>query len=138
MPRGAAVVNISSIAGKLAFPELSIYCASKFALNAFSDSLRLELHHRGIHVMSVCPGYVKTSFGANLLLGKSIGDAPGRKRFMITAEDCARATLNGLHRGKRTVLVPRIGWVLVAFTCLFPGFVFNRMAGRVKRDDNRG
>ena len=137
MPSGAAVVNISSIAGKLPLPDLSIYCASKFALNAFSDGLRIELHHRGIHVMSVCPGYVETSFGENLLLGKSVGNEPGRKRFMITAEECARATLAGLRRGKRTVVVPRIGWVLLAFTRLFPGFVFSRMAGRVKRDDNR-
>jgi short-subunit dehydrogenase len=136
MPRGAAVINIGSIAGKLPLPELNIYCASKYALNAFSDGLWIELRHRGIHAMSVCPGYVKTEFGENLLMGKPIGNVPGQKRFMISAEECARATLDGLARGRRTVVVPRIGWLLIAFARLFPNFVFSRMAGRVKRRDN--
>jgi len=136
MPRGAAVINISSIAGKLPLPGLNIYCCSKYALNAFSDGLWIELRHRGIHVMSVCPGYVKTAFGENLLMGKPVGNVPGRKRFTISADECARATLDGLARGKRTVVVPRIGWLLIAFARLFSNFVFSRMAGRVKARDN--
>lgn len=136
MPRGAAVINISSIAGKLPLPELNIYCSSKYALNAFSDGLWIELRQRGIHVMSVCPGYVKTAFGENLLMGKPVGNVPGQKRFSISTDECARATLDGLARGKRTVVVPRIGWLLIAFARLFPSFVFSRMADRVKRRDN--
>ena len=137
MPAGGAVVNISSVAGKLTLPHLNIYCASKFALNAFSDGLWIEIHHRAIHVMSVCPGYVETSFGENLLMGKPIGDVPGQKLFTITADECARASLDGLRRGKRTVVTPRIGWALIAFARIFPGFVFRRMTSRIKRDHNR-
>jgi short-subunit dehydrogenase len=136
MPRGSAVINVSSIAGKIPLPDLNIYCASKYALNAFSDGLWIELRHRGIHVMSVCPGYVKTSFGENLLLGRPIDNVPGRKRFTISADECARATLDGLRRDRRTVVVPRIGWILIGFARLFPNFVFQRMADRIKRRNN--
>src|SRR5271168_4489390 len=55
------IVNISSIGGKVAAPFLSPYCASKFALEALSDSLRAELKPWGIHVAIIEPGGVKTA-----------------------------------------------------------------------------
>lgn len=48
--RRGVVVNISSVAGKLAIPYLTGYCASKFALNAFSTGLRMELTQAGVRV----------------------------------------------------------------------------------------
>ena len=127
IPRGGAVVNISSIAGKVPLPWLTLYSSSKFALNAFSDGLRMELTPAGIHVLCVCPGYVDTPFRRNALLGKIPQKVAGQKRFMITAEECAQATIEGLRRGKRTVVTPKIGWALTALTRLFPGVVFGRM-----------
>ena len=128
IPRGGAIVNISSIAGKVPLPWLSLYSASKFALNAFSDALRMELGASGIHVLSVCPGYVDTPFRENVLQGAIPDKVAGQRRFMITAEQCAQATLEGLRRRKRTVVTPRISWVLVALARLFPGFLYRRLA----------
>jgi NAD(P)-dependent dehydrogenase (short-subunit alcohol dehydrogenase family) len=54
------IVNISSGNGKLAFPFAAPYCASKFALEAMSDSLRIELAPWGIHVVVVEPGAMAT------------------------------------------------------------------------------
>jgi NAD(P)-dependent dehydrogenase (short-subunit alcohol dehydrogenase family) len=54
------IVNISSIGGLLALPLMSSYHASKFAMEAVSDSLRRELRGQGIHVIVVEPGGVKT------------------------------------------------------------------------------
>ena len=132
IPRGGAVVNMSSIAGKVPIPNLNLYSASKYALNAFSDGLWMELRRKGIHVMSVCPGYVDTTFGDKLLLGKAPSNVAGKKRFTISADECARATLDGLSRGKRTVVTPRIGWLLVGVARLMPGLLFSRMAGFVR------
>ncbi len=132
IPRGGAVVNISSIAGKVPIPNLNLYSASKYALNAFSDGLWMELRRKGIHVMSVCPGYVDTPFGGNILLGKLPSNVPGKKRFTISADECALATLDGLSRGKRTVVTPRIGWLLVGAARLMPGLLYGRMAGFVR------
>ena len=128
IPRGGAIVNISSIAGKVPLPWLSLYSASKFALNAFSDALRMELGASDIHVLSVCPGYVDTPFRDNVLQGAIPDKVAGQRRFMITAEQCAQATLEGLRRRKRTVVTPRISWVLVALARLFPGFLYRRLA----------
>ncbi len=56
------VVNISSIGGKIAFPVLSIYSASKFAVEAITESLRIELAPFGIQVTAIEPTNVKTNF----------------------------------------------------------------------------
>ncbi len=54
------IVNISSVSGKIAYPFLAPYAASKYALEAFSDSLRRELMLYGVDVIVVEPGAVKT------------------------------------------------------------------------------
>ena len=128
IPSGGTIINISSIAGKVPLPWLPIYSASKYALNAYSDCLRMELSQAGIHVLCVCPGFVDTAFRTNVLQGEIPEPVAGQKRFMITAEQCAEATLDGLRRRKRTVVTPRIGWVLIALARLLPGAVFSRMA----------
>ncbi len=60
--RRGRIVNISSTAGKLALPLFGPYSGSKFALEAMSDALRLELHPFGIHVVLIEPGYIPTGF----------------------------------------------------------------------------
>ena len=52
------VINISSTAGKRSFPYFGGYCATKFALNALTDALRVEVKDEGIDVILVCPGFV--------------------------------------------------------------------------------
>ena len=56
------IVNVSSVIGKRAMPGLAPYCATKFALWGFSDSLRLELKPFGIHVCHFCPTTTATEF----------------------------------------------------------------------------
>lgn len=60
--RSAQIVNIGSILSVLATPNNGLYCASKFALRAWSDALRIELRDAGIEVISVLPGYTDTDF----------------------------------------------------------------------------
>ncbi|WP_242452787.1 SDR family oxidoreductase [Prosthecochloris ethylica] len=79
------IVNISSIAGKRGFANGSAYCASKFALNGFSESLREELRGEGIRVCSINPGSTATEFFQHT------GIEP--KKLMRT-EDVARAILS--------------------------------------------
>ncbi|MBK6795560.1 MAG: SDR family oxidoreductase [Acidobacteria bacterium] len=58
--RGGVIINISSILGKRGMPFETAYCASKFALAGFSESLRVELMTESIDVVSVFPGAVET------------------------------------------------------------------------------
>lgn len=59
------VVNIGSVSGVLVTPFAGAYCASKAAVHALSDALRLELAPFAIEVMEVQPGAIASSFGAN-------------------------------------------------------------------------
>ena len=67
---GGRIVNISSIGGRIAVPLNGPYAASKFALEAVSDTLRRELHGQGMHVALIEPGGVKTP-----IWEKSVGPA---------------------------------------------------------------
>src|SRR5713226_7583205 len=126
--RQGAIVNVSSIAGKVTLPWFTLYSVSKFALGSLTDGLRMELKAFGIHAMTVCPGYVKTEFQAHAL-GTGPPDAIMKgRRFAITPEECAVAIVRGLERDARTVLVPRIGWIFIALSRLFPRLVESKLA----------
>src|SRR2546423_8045247 len=61
------IINISSVAGRIVVPRIGYYSASKFALAAMGDALRMEEGHRGIRVMNVFPGMTRSNFGQNRL-----------------------------------------------------------------------
>ena len=54
------IINVSSGAGKIGFPDISAYCASKFGLIGLTESLAWELGNYNIKVMAICPGEVNT------------------------------------------------------------------------------
>ncbi|CAA9586383.1 MAG: Short-chain dehydrogenase/reductase SDR [uncultured Thermomicrobiales bacterium] len=54
------IVNMGSIGGRVALPLVGAYAASKFALEAITDTLRRELHHQGVEVVVIEPGGIKT------------------------------------------------------------------------------
>ena len=117
------IINISSVAGHIALPFHAAYSATKFALNAIGKAARVELMQEGIHVLTVCPGYVRTGFGANEVFGtvkKRV--RPGSVRG-ITAERVARATLQGYLKQKREVIVPWTMHPVVKLYQMFPGLV---------------
>jgi short-subunit dehydrogenase len=135
---GSWIVNVSSIVGKVPLPWMPLYSASKYALSAYSDALRMELDGSGIRVLAVHPGYVSTGFGVHTLEGEIPENVGGRKRFGITPEQCAAALLHGLRKGKRTVVTPRIGWGLILAARLAPGLLYKKLArvnplGRYRR-----
>jgi short-subunit dehydrogenase len=126
--KSGSIVNISSIAGKVSLPWFTLYSASKFALGSLTDGLRAELKGDGIHTMAVCPGYVDTGFQAHALGTRPPAAILKGRRFAISAEVCAEAVARGVERDARTVVVPRIGWLLVALARMFPEMVESRLA----------
>ncbi len=66
LKRGSgSIVNIASIGGKLAVPHLLPYTASKFAAVGFSEGLHAEMRGKGVHVLTVCPGLMRTGSHLN-------------------------------------------------------------------------
>jgi short-subunit dehydrogenase len=56
------IVNVGSFGGKMPLPQMTAYCASKYAVSGLTESLRLELAPRGIHVCAVHPGVINSDF----------------------------------------------------------------------------
>ncbi|WP_422349420.1 SDR family NAD(P)-dependent oxidoreductase [Flagellimonas sp.] len=56
------IINIGSLAGKEVYPKGNVYCASKFAVDAISQGMRIDLNEHGIKVGAVNPGLVETEF----------------------------------------------------------------------------
>ena len=74
--RKGIIVNLSSIAGKFAFPGSGVYAASKYAVEGITDALRLELAPFGIRVVAIRPGPIATEF--NEVGNKLTGDLMAR------------------------------------------------------------
>ncbi len=94
------IINISSIVGRRAMPGIGVYCASKAALNAFSESIRVELKQDNIRVVSFYPGVTATHFGDNLLTGPSSIQGKGRAK-VTSAEDVGKAIVKAAIKEPR-------------------------------------
>lgn len=125
---GGAIVNVSSIAGKVTLPWLTAYSASKAALSGLGDGLRIELAPHSIHVMTVYPGYVNTSFGRSGLDGAAPEGLARYRRFAIEPDECAADILSGLRRNARSIMTPRVTRALEAARAIAPGRVDARLA----------
>lgn len=117
------IINISSVVGYIALPYQAAYSATKHALNAIGHAARVELRKDGIHVMTVCPGYIPTHFQQNIVMGKEALKFSGGRKADATAEDVARATLNGYLGRKRDVIVPAKHRFSAKMYQLFPSLI---------------
>ena len=126
--RSGMIVNVSSIAGKVVLPWLTIYSVTKSALGALTEGQRMELLRDGVHTMLVCPGYVKTRFQENVRAGVAPDKILAARARAITAEQCAAAIRRGVERDARTVVTPRMGWLFILAMRLFPSLVESKMA----------
>jgi 3-oxoacyl-[acyl-carrier protein] reductase len=92
---GGYIINISSLAGTNAHPQMAAYNASKFGLNGFSEALMQEIRHDGIKVSYIMPGSVNTEFG-----GDETSEA---KSWQLQPEDIARVVLDLLQHSERSL-----------------------------------
>jgi len=99
------IINISSLAGKLSTPANGAYSATKFALEALSDALRLELDPFGIQVIVVEPGAIKTQFEETLQLhaGPILTKADSPYRTLYKLRDEFGASMQRQEAGPEVV-----------------------------------
>ena len=85
------IINVTSVLGRVVQPLSGWYCASKFAMEALNDTLRLELEPFNIHPVSILPGPVRTAFTDNMTISALPPDMPDFYRHLVAY----RKTLQG-------------------------------------------
>jgi len=122
--RSGAILNISSVAGLVSVPYMAAYGATKHALNCIGFGARLELAPYGVHVNTVCPGYVQTAFNAHVVRGAESLRLGGSRQHGASAEQVAEAAWKAYRDDRRLVVGPWCYHLLVGLYRLLPG-VFN-------------
>ncbi len=105
------VIIISSIAGFSPLPGRSGYCASKYALHGLFETVQLEMRPLGVHVLLVCPAFVKTNLQTRALGGD--GKVTSRVQSIagkpVTAEETALQIYNAAKRRKNRLVPTTMG-----------------------------
>jgi uncharacterized protein len=113
--RSGAIVNIASVSGIIGTPQMSLYCATKFAQVGLSESLYNELKPYGIHVAVVCPGPVRTNFRSGF-----DDHAPHPPEFVVLdPADVSRAVMQAIEKRKFQIVQPKP----LAFVCFLKGVI---------------
>lgn len=129
-----SVIGISSIAGFKGLPGRTGYSSSKFAMQGFLESLRIENMKKGLHVLIACPGFTASNIRNSALAkdGKTQSETPRDEKKMMTAEEVAARVFSAANNkknysvmtlnGKLTVLLNKLSSNLV------DKLVFNHMS----------
>ncbi|ALG12421.1 SDR family NAD(P)-dependent oxidoreductase [Kibdelosporangium phytohabitans] len=131
-----AIVNTSSVFGLTGMPGHSAYCASKFAVRGFTDSLRQELRGTGVHAVTVHPGGIRTNIVRNARFRQdAFGVARSHEdltkqfdRITMTTPDKAAAIIHsGVDAGKARILVGPDAYFFDALARISPTHYYSLM-----------
>src|SRR5439155_12488898 len=115
------IINVSSIAGKRGFPFSGAYCATKFAMNGLTESLRTELKGSGIDISLVLPISTATEF---FVAAKNKSNHPGRPLGIVqSAQQVAEAIVKCAKNPKAEVLPYRPSRLLMLLNSISPSLV---------------
>ncbi|MGI8716156.1 MAG: SDR family NAD(P)-dependent oxidoreductase [Solirubrobacteraceae bacterium] len=131
------IVNTSSVFGLIGYPLQSAYCASKFAVRGFTDSLRQELRGTGVRAVTVHPGGVKTNILRNARyhadpMQRELSHEDAVRQFesiaQTTPERAARIIHEGVKAGKSRILVGPDAYVFDVLARVAPTHYFDVLA----------
>lgn len=114
------IVNVASMAGKIAIPGLSVYSASKHAVVGLSSGVRDELAGTGVSISTVMPNAVQTDL---------TGGLPTERMFILKPQQVAKAIVKSVDNRREEIAVPRIYGAAAAFPILLP----TKLVARIKR-----
>lgn len=118
LERGRGVITaISSLASYKGIPSAAAYCASKAAVNAYMESLRIQLHGKGVSFTIVCPGFIRTPMVES-----------NKGMFLILEADAAaRKIIHAIGRGKKVFNFPWLTMRLMKLTRWMPDWLLRRL-----------
>ena len=122
------VVNISSINGILPNPNNGPYCAAKFAVKGYTETLAQEMHGTKIRVSCVHPGGIRTNIARSARINNALYSLPRERAvrlyeeelFRTTADEAARVIIAGIKADRRRILVGSDARVIDLLARLFP------------------
>jgi dehydrogenase/reductase SDR family member 7B len=129
-----SLIGISSIAGIKGLPARTGYSASKFALNGFLESLRIENLKKGLHVLIACPGYTESNIRKTALnsSGSSQTESPLPETKLMSAEQVAKAIYKAVDKKQSYLYLTSEGklllWLNKFFPLLMDKIVFNKVS----------
>ena len=125
LKNGGSVVGVSSIAGYRGLPGRTGYSASKFALNGFLESLRVENLKNNLHVMVASPGFTASNIRNVALVkdGSAQGESSMNEEKMMSAEEVANIIADGVVNRKRSIIMTRQGKLTVFLNKIFPSWL---------------
>ncbi|MEO0687151.1 MAG: SDR family oxidoreductase [Cyanobacteria bacterium J06649_11] len=126
------IINVGSIGGKLPLPEMTAYCTSKYAITGLTETLRIELKPKGIHVGAVHPSATNSDFMERAQFrGSSEEEAEKRRQSMSSflespaaskPEDVANAVWDAVKYKKDEIVVGSGSFMTAAYK-FFPGLM---------------
>ncbi len=129
-----SIVGVSSIAGHKGLPGRSAYSASKFALQGFLESLRIENLKNNLHVLIICPGFTSSNIRKKALQGDGLeqGESPRAEQKMMSSEEVALHMIRAVNNKKNNLVLTSNGKLTVFLNKFFPKLVdklvFNHMS----------
>ena len=122
-----AIINISSLGGKLSLPTSSIYCASKFALEAYTESLRCELKTTNINVLNVRPSIISnTNFFNGKFMKKELSsdfEIKIKGINKISSDIIAKKILISIIKKNRDLNLSLIAKLMIILNSIIPGLI---------------
>ncbi len=129
-----SVTGVSSIAGYKGLPGRTGYSASKFAMQGFLETLRIENLKKGLHVLIACPGFTASNIRNTALAadGSQQGESPRDEGNMMTSKEVAEKIYNSIKKRKHRIVMTTTGKLTVLLNKFFPKMVdkmvYNHMA----------
>src|SRR6202012_49013 len=120
-----SIMGVSSIAAYKGLRGRTGYSASKFAMNGFLDSLRVENLHTGVHILTASPGFTASNIRNTALdkNGTQQGESTLHEEKMMTADEVAKIIVDGVENRSRTLIMTGQGKLTVAFSKFIPGIL---------------
>ncbi len=117
-----SVVGVVSTAGFKGLPARTGYSASKFAINGFLDTLRVENLHTGLHVLVYAPGFTTSNIRKTALTadGSQQGDTPRAEDKMMSAEKVAHIMLRCIKKRRRRAILTFTSKMLLLLNNIAP------------------
>lgn len=132
------VIGVSSISGLTPLPGRTGYCASKYALDGFLNTLRIENMKKGLRVLIVHPGFTSSNIRKNALNKDNNRQAksPRNEEKMMSAEEVARKIAEAAIRDKRELILTKQGKSIVWLYRFLPALADRLLLREMYKEKN--